>query len=161
MEKQARCELQSSADFIGIRESRRIECEYTLSGESFFDQGAFPDEIGRYSYPVDIHPMTADAEGMENFEKSIQLRHGKGESYSIPYGAIVAKDKDNLFVAGRSIGADRAMQASVRVIPGAYITGQAAGIAAALCARDGRTAHDLDVKALQKALKDAGAYLMV
>ena len=68
---------------------------------------------------------------------------------------------DNLFVAGRHVGADRAMQASVRVIPGAYITGQAAGIAAALCAKDGCDTHSLDVKALQATLKKVGAYLSV
>ncbi len=153
--------LLRSADFLGIRETRRIHTDKTLTQEAFFAKEPFPDEIGRYSYPVDIHPMTADAEGMENFEKSIQLRHGKGESYSIPYGAIVAKDMDNLFVAGRSIGADRAMQASVRVIPGAYITGQAAGIAAALCAKSGATTHSLDIALLQEKLREAGAYLTV
>ena len=153
--------LLRSADVLGIRESRRVHTDKTLTQEAFFAKEPFADEIGRYSYPVDIHPMTADAEGMENFEKSIQLRHGKGENYSIPYGAIVAKDMDNLFVAGRSIGADRAMQASVRVIPGAYITGQAAGIAAALCAKAECDAHSLDVKELQKKLKQAGAYLCI
>lgn len=153
--------LLRSADFLGIRETRRIHTDKMLTKEAFFAKEPFPDEIGRYSYPVDIHPMTPNAEGMKNFEKSIQLRHGKGESYSIPYGAIVASDLDNLFVAGRHIGADRAMQASVRVIPGAYITGQAAGIAAALCAKDDCDSHSLDVKALQKELKQAGAYLTV
>ena len=153
--------LLRSADFLGIRETRRIHTDKMLTKEAFFAKEPFPDEIGRYSYPVDIHPMTPNAEGMENFEKSIQLRHGKGESYSIPYGAIVASDLDNLFVAGRHIGADRAMQASVRVIPGAYITGQAAGIAAALCAKDDCDSHSLDVKVLQKELKQARAYLCV
>lgn len=153
--------LLRSADLLGVRESRRIHTDYTLTQDAFFAKESFPDEIGRYSYPVDIHPMKPSAEGMADFEKSIQLRHEKGQSYSIPYGSIVAKDMDNLFVAGRHIGADRAMQASVRVIPGAYITGQAAGIAAALCAKDGCDTHSLDVKALQATLKKLGAYLCI
>ena len=105
--------------------------------------------------------MTPSEKGMADFEKSILLKHEKGQSYSIPYGALVARDLDNLFVAGRHIGADRAMQASVRVIPGAFITGQAAGIAAALCGKEGCDTHSLDAKKLQTALKDAGAYLTV
>ena len=154
-------ELLRSADLLGVRESRRIHTDKVLTKEAFFGKEPFDDEIGRYSYPVDIHPMTPSEKGMADFEKSIQLRHEKGESYSIPYGAIVAKDRDNLFVAGRHIGADRAMQASVRVIPGAYITGQAAGIAAALCTKLSCDAHGLDVKMLQTALKSIGAYLRV
>ena len=153
--------LLRSADILGVRESRRIHTDKVLTKDAFFAKDPFPDEIGRYSYPVDIHPMTPSEKGMADFEKSILLKHEKGESYSIPYGAIVAKDLDNLFVAGRHIGADRPMQASVRVIPGAFITGQAAGIAAALCAKDGCDTHRLDVKKLQKALKDVGAYLTV
>ncbi len=151
--------LLRTADILGVRESRRIHTDRTLTKDAFFSKTPFSDEIGRYSYPVDIHPMTPSEKGMADFEKSILLKHERGESYSIPYGAIVARDRDNLFVAGRSIGADRPMQASVRVIPGAYITGQAAGIAAALCARYGCDTHSLNIKKLQAALRDAGAYL--
>lgn len=152
-------ELLSSADFIGIRESRRIECEYTLSGENFFDQGAFPDEIGRYSYPVDIHPMTADFQGRDDFKKSISLRHEDGESYSIPYRCLVPKKIKNVLVAGRSIGADRTMQASARVIPCCYITGQAAGVAAAVCVENGTSAAEADVTEIRRRLRENGAYL--
>ena len=153
--------LLRSADILGVRESRRIHTDRVLTKEAFFAKEPFPDEIGRYSYPVDIHPMTPNEKGMQDFEKSILLKHEKGQSYSIPYGALVARDLDNLLIAGRHVGADRPMQASVRVIPGAFITGQAAGIAAALCAEDGCDTHSLCVKKLQDALKRVGAYLTI
>ena len=153
--------LLRSADILGVRESRRIHTDKVLKKDAFFASEPFPDEIGRYSYPVDIHPMTPSEKGMTDFEQSILLKHEKGQSYSIPYGALVAKDLDNLLVAGRHIGADRAMQASVRVIPGAFITGQAAGIAAAMCAATGCDTHSLDVKKLQTELKRVGAYLCI
>ena len=136
--------LIKSADQIGIRESRRILCEYTLSVDSFFAKESFPDQIGRYSYPIDIHPMTPDRAGMAGFAQSISMRHGDGESYSIPYRCLVPKGLNNVLVAGRCIGADRAMQASARVIPCCYITGQAAGIAAAVCIEDHTAAKDAD-----------------
>ena len=141
--------LIKSADYIGIRESRRIVCEYTLTLDSFYSADSFEDEIGRYSYPIDIHPMTPDKDGMKGFVKSVSMRHEDGQTYSIPYKCLVPKGVDNLLVAGRCIGADRAMQASTRVIPCCYITGQAAGIAAAVCVEDKTSAKNADIKKIQ------------
>ena len=141
--------LIKSADFIGIRESRRIVCEYTLTMDSFFLKEPFPDEIGRYSYPIDIHPMTPDKTGMEGFAKSVSIRHDDGETYSIPYRCLIPKGIDNILVAGRCIGTDRAMQASARVIPCCYITGQAAGAAASVCVDDKTAARNADISKIK------------
>ena len=148
-----------SADFIGIRESRRITCEYTLTGETFFSDTPFTDEIGRYSYPIDMHPITADKKGMDSFQKHISMRHERGQSYSIPYRSLVPKGIKNVLVAGKCIGADHTMQATIRVIPCCYITGQAAGVAASVCVDNNTTAANADVKEIQNLLKQAGAYL--
>lgn len=151
--------LIKSADFIGIRESRRICCETMLTVDSFYEQDAFSDEIGRYSYPIDIHPMTADKKGMDGFLKSVSMRHGDGETYSIPYRCLVPKKVRNLLVAGRCLGADRQMQASARVIPCCYITGQAIGVAASVCIDNRTAAADADVSQIRAALKQMGAYM--
>ena len=146
--------LMDSANYLGVRESRRIRCVRTLSETDFSDQSQKPDEIGRYSYPIDIHPVTADSKGMADFGRSVSRRHAPGESYSIPYGCLVPLGIRNMLVAGRCVGADHAMQASVRVIPGCYITGQAAGVAAAICARDHIDTADLDVATMKEILAD-------
>ena len=76
------------------------------------------------------------------------------------YRSLAVKGLTNLLTAGRCIGTDRQMQASVRVIPGCYITGQAAGMAAAvLCGSRGNNVHDIDIRELQKKLTEMGAYL--
>ena len=142
--------LIKSADYIGIRESRRIVCEYMLSADDFYKNEAFSDEIGRYSYPIDIHPMTPDKNGMQDFVKAVSMRHEDGQSYSIPYLSLIPKKVENLLVAGRCIGADRAMQASLRVIPCCYITGQAAGCAAAVCIEDNVRAKDADISKIKR-----------
>lgn len=142
--------LIKSADFIGIRESRRIVCEYMLNVDDFFSQQSFFDEIGRYSYPIDIHPMTPDKNGMKEFVQAISMHHKKGETYSIPYRCLVPKGIDNILVAGRCIGADRPMQASARVIPCCYITGQAAGISASVCVEDNTVASEADINKIKK-----------
>lgn len=144
--------LIRSADYIGIRESKRIVCEYMLNKDDFFKKEPFFDEIGRYSYPIDIHPMTSDKDGMEGFHSSISMRHEKGGSYSIPYRSLVPKDLDNVLVAGKTIGADHYMQASVRVIPGCYITGQGAGVAASVCVSNATSCKDADVNEIKAIL---------
>jgi hypothetical protein len=101
-------ELIASGSVLGIRESRRIKCDYMANIDDYFNQADFEDEIGRYSYPVDIHPMAGTQAGMDGFAKSVSIRHKAGETYSIPYRSLVPKGLDNVFVAGRCIGADRA-----------------------------------------------------
>lgn len=150
--------LMDSANYLGIRESRRISCVKTLQISDYFDQTTKPDEIGRYSYPIDIHPMTPDKDGMEQFNRDVSTKHKDGESYSIPYGCLVPKGLRNVLVAGRNIGTDHAMQASARVIPCCYITGQAAGIAAAICSAEGCSTTELNISRLQKLLKQSERY---
>ena len=124
--------LCGTAAILGVRESRRITCDYTLNVNDFISRAVFEDEIGRYCYPVDIHVMNTDKKEYERFEKEYEtLRFKKGESYGIPFRSLVPKSFSNVLVAGRCIGTDRQMQASVRVMPGCFITGQAAGTAAA------------------------------
>ena len=153
-------ELVCSAPQLGIRESRRVVCDYRLVLQDFLDQAVFPDEIGRYSYNIDIHANTVGLDDYELFEKEhTTYRYKVGESYGIPYRTLPVKGFSNLLTAGRCICSDRYMQSSVRVMPGCYITGQAAGTAAAICALEKVNVHDAPVKKIQKQLKKLGAYL--
>lgn len=154
-------ELVWSAAYLGIRESRRLVCDYRLVLQDFFDRAVFGDEIGRYCYPVDIHSPTNDKAGYEKFiSEHTGLRYGPGESYGIPYRALAVSGIKNLLCAGRCIGTDRHMQSSVRVMPGCYITGQAAGIAASVvCDSPEGDVHSPDVRLIQRKLKAMGAFL--
>lgn len=152
-----RLTLVETANILGVRESRRIIGDKILTVNDFYGS-VFEDEIGRYSYPTDIHNETPDANGVKQFSASISVRHDDGESYGIPYGALTPRGIDNLLVAGKCISADRQMQASVRVIPGCYITGQAAGVAASLSCEK-QDVRSFDIKELQGRLKSIGAYL--
>jgi len=55
--------------------------------------------------------------------------------WEAPYEALVPRDLDGLLAAGRCIGAAGYAWEIFRVIPAAALTGEAAGIAAALCAQ--------------------------
>ena len=151
-------ELVTTASMMGIRETRRIVGDAVLTLEHFHGRSSFTDEIGRYSYPVDIHAAKPDIGSFNQFLKDhTELRYKKVESYGIPYGCLVPQNLVNVLTAGRCVSTDRYMQSSIRVMPGCYITGQAAGIAAAMAA-DGDV-RAVDIRALQHALRDRGAYL--
>lgn len=152
--------LCSTASILGVRESRRIVCDYMLNVEDFKSRAVFEDEIGRYCYPVDIHVMSTDKTEYDRFQQEYikDLRYAPGESYGIPYRSLIPKKLSNVLVAGRCMGTDRQMQASIRVMPGCFLTGQAAGAAAAL-ASDSENVRSVDYRALQKELLKLGAYL--
>ncbi|MBN1556484.1 MAG: FAD-dependent oxidoreductase [Phycisphaerae bacterium] len=153
-------ELVATGSLLGVRETRRIEGDYVLNIDDFQSRAIFDDEIGRYSYPVDIHVARPDKESYEAFQKEYTtLRLGKGESYGIPYRILTPRGLKNLLVAGRCVSTDRQMQASIRVMPGCYITGQAAGAAAAMAAKHRLDTRGIDIRELQKTLKALGAFL--
>ncbi len=153
-------ELVSTASLLGIRESRRILGDYVLCLDDFRSRASFDDEIGRYAYPVDIHASKPDAEDFAAFEREFEeFRYGPGENYGIPYRSLIARGLENVLVAGRCISSDRYVQGSIRVMPGCFITGQAAGVAAALAARAGGGVRDVPVRNLQSRLHGMGAFL--
>lgn len=153
-------ELTATASLPGIRESRRITGDYILDLDDYKARAVFEDEIGRYSYPIDIHPASTAQTDQEEFKKLIHgLHYNPGESYGIPYRILTVKNFKNLLNAGRSVSADQYLQGSIRVMPGCFITGQAAGLAAALACENRNNIRQVPITELQKKLKKNGAFL--
>jgi hypothetical protein len=158
------CEQMShiaTASILGVRETRRILGEYVLNVDDFVACRSFDDEIGRYNYPIDIHRSTPSLQDYEQLVEEFTrgYRLSTGESYGIPYRSLLPRGADNLLVSGRCISTDRLVQGSIRVMPCCFITGQAAGTAAALCGMQDIATSELDVGLLRRTLKDRGAYL--
>lgn len=153
--------LVETAALMGVRETRRIRGDYVMTLDDYMKRAVFPDEIGRYAYPIDIHPSSADKAAYERHREEFDrlYKYGKGESYGIPYRILCAKGVRNLLVAGRCVSTDQKVQASIRVMPACYVTGQAAGFAAAMAAGGAGDVHAIDVARLQRKLADFGAYL--
>ena len=125
--------ISGIAPMMGIRESRRVVGEYILTAEDHQTCRKFDDTIARNRYPVDIH-----------LDKSVDFKPlPKGDFHDIPYRCLVVKGFDNLWVAGRCLSADFVAQSSVRIQPVCRAMGEAAGIAAALCAQRDIAAQDL------------------
>ncbi len=79
--------------------------------------------------------------------------------FQIPYGTLVPSKVENLLAAGRCISAEFKVADITRLIPVCWATGQAAGIAAALCIQDQCKPRNVNVAKLQNLLKQQGAYL--
>ncbi len=151
----------TTASLIGIRESRRIKGEYVLTIDDYLARREFPDQIGIFNKFVDIHPYDTSEEEYQRFmaEKDKRLRLGEGEWFGLPYGILVPKGWENLWVAGRCASSDVAVHGSIRVQPAASLMGQAAGTAAAQSVRTGQTANALDTRELVQTLRAQKAIL--
>jgi len=150
----------ASGSYLGVRESRRITGDYELNIDDFMNMASFDDEIGRFSYPVDIHIANPDKESYEKFRKEHEtMRYKSGESYGIPYRILLPKKLANVYVAGRCVSADKKMQSSIRVMPACFIMGQAAGIGAAIAVKTTGETRSVDIRELQGKLKEIGGYL--
>jgi hypothetical protein len=79
--------------------------------------------------------------------------------FQIPYGALLPKTVDNVLAAGRCISCAPDLIDRARLIPVCMVTGQAAGVAAALAAKSGVRPRDVPVADIQKVLRGQGAYL--
>lgn len=139
--------LAATAASMGIRESRRIKCDYTFVADDWVARKEFADNIGRNCYYIDVHSK----EGVR------YPRYKKGESHGIPYRCLTPIGLSNVIVAGRCISTDHASLGSLRVMPPAMVTGEAAGLAAALACKMSRPdVHSVDVNKLRKRLAEEG-----
>ena len=122
------CEI---APMLGIRDSRRITAEYILTGQDVLNHARFDDYIAVSNYPMDVH----DAGYKEYGEKRYKDCDTKEHYYHVPLRSLIVKGLDNLFVAGRCIGADFLAQSTIRIQFTCRATGEAAGISAALAVK--------------------------
>ena len=151
----------TTAPLMGVRESRRIVGLYELCVADYQARRKFPDQIGVYNYPIDIHVKNASAKEYDRYHKEFHEvgRPKPGESIGLPYGMLVPKGWKNLWVAGRCASMDVQVHGAFRVQPAAVMMGQAAGTAAVQSVRTGQPACDLDTAQLVETLRRQGAYL--
>lgn len=142
---------------LRLREGPRIVGEYVLTREDVANTRQFPDTIGKSSFPAGgYHVASTDTLAVNEDEENLSFPNG---SYDIPYRCLVPVKIDNLLAAGKCVSTDR--PAYLRYLQQTMVTGQAAGVAAAICARRGITPRELvkDVSELQAVLLEQGAIL--
>jgi hypothetical protein len=145
-----RARLTGLSTQIGLRETRRIEGAYCLTRDDVLGARHFADAIARCGAPIEAHHQGSDTRWEYLPDGAI---------YSCPYRSLLPKRLDSVLVAGRCLAATYDAHASVRSMATCMAMGQAAGTAAALCARSGRQPRVIDVAELQSVLRKNGAML--
>lgn len=138
-----------TAPFLGIRETRRIEGQYTMTRDDIMSCRHFDDAIAVASYPLDIHHPQGGGCTLE----------WCGDCYDIPYRSLIPRKIKNLLVAGRCISTTHEAMSAIRVMAPCMAMGEAAGRAAKMTVRKNLQPADIDVKELQAELLEKGAYL--
>jgi hypothetical protein len=128
---------------LGVRDTRKIDALYNLTGTDVREQGRFDDAIG-------IFPEFIDGFG-------ILILPTTGRYWHVPYRALVPKGVGNLLVAGRCIGGDKVSHASARNMMCCAVSGQGAGVAAAISLQREEGFDQLNIAAVQKELARQGA----
>jgi hypothetical protein len=146
-----RAYIAQSGLTVGVREGRRILGDYQLTAQDVLEARKFDDVIARGSYPIDIHNPKGSG--------TILRRLPPGEAYDIPLRCLLPQGVENLIVAGRCISGTHEAHSSYRVMPIVMATGQAAGVCAALAARNGTSPRTVPVRELQQELVRQGANL--
>lgn len=144
--------LLSTASTVGIRETRHIHGEYTLTADDVLEGLVPEDSILLASNSIDVHGRYGP---MSN--EYMPIRNGKW--YGVPYRCLVPRGVDQLLMAGRCVSATSEASAAIRVMPPCMGLGHAAGAAAAMAAREGSSVREIDVKKLQAILREQNAYL--
>ena len=135
---------------VGIRETRRIEGLYALTGEDILSSASFDDSIGINAWPMEMH---ADGRIEWAFPRDDNRTYNQ-----LPWRMLVPRKVDNLLVAGRCAAMTHEGQSAARASGGCFVMGQAAGTAAASLGSGARFA-DVDVPALQDKLAADGVDL--
>ena len=127
--------LMVSAPQLGVRHGRRLIGTARLTRD-MWDGRVAPDEIG-------VSPSLSP----------------KFANVSIPYGALVPGRTGGLLAPGRHLSCDAGSHSFMREIPQCWLTGQAAGAAAALAADHGIEPAAVPIVDLRSRLARQGVFL--
>jgi len=130
--------IMTTASQTGIRHTRRLTGVRKLASEDWKAGVRFDDEIG-------VSPSPSQ----------------KFETVSVPYGSLLPVELDGILASGRHIACDPSTQSFMREIPQCWVTGQAAGVAAALAVASDQAPREVDVDRLRAELRRQNVFLHV
>jgi hypothetical protein len=142
---------------IGVRETRRVYGEYRLTREDCLNVARFKDRVLLCGAPIEDHRPAPDGRSEETVWDYIP----NGDAYDVPYGTLVPRGRDELWMVGRCFSATHDAHASCRSMAQTMSMGQAGGLAAALSLDEDTGARTISIFKLQSQLRALGAVLEV
>ncbi len=150
-------------NYMRTREGRHFVGDYQMQFDDVVEERKFKDVIGKSAMAVSVggpfHSASYPGEAMNiNIERKMG-RPKNGGSYDLPYRSLVPKNVEDMLIVGKVASMSEDFKRDC--LPENMATGQAAGVAAAICARKGMTPRQLeqDVSELQDILAKQGAVL--
>jgi hypothetical protein len=128
--------LQNTCSQLGVRATRLLDGVKSIDKKDALKSAKLPDEVAVSGHDGLRYP-----------------------EFAIPYGSLLPKAVDNVLVAGRCISCAPDLIDRVRLIAVCFVTGQAAGVAAALAVQKKCTPRALAVDDIRNILFKQGAYL--
>ena len=129
-----------------VREARRMVGEYVMTEHDCCKRRVAPRPVAKGAYQMDSHHVRrrVGPDGFVHNEGDVEVSVDKGP-YGIAYGAITPKRAEckNLLVPV-CLSASHIAYGSIRMEPGFFALGQAAGTAAAFAVADGVAVQDVD-----------------
>ncbi len=133
-----------------LRGIQRMTINHVLN--IYGNQPLYRTGISVGDYPVDHHhACNPDAP---------KIHFPAVPSFNIPLGALIPEKIDGLIVSDKAISVSNLINGSTRLQPCVLLTGQAAGVLAALSVQNNQNVRDINIRKVQQTLLDAGAYLM-
>jgi Dehydrogenases (flavoproteins) len=146
------CRIISSANTLGVRETRRFIGEYILTDDDVTNGRKFEDAIvHNANFIIDIHNPVGggQAEGVPQHAKP----------YDIPYRCFIPVGVENLILSGRCISGTHRAHASYRVMSICMAMGQGTGIAAALSVKEKTPPRYLPASRVRNRLIELGVQM--
>ncbi len=134
-----KAKLRNFGMTLGVRDTRKIIGKYCLTSTDCKNQARFNDSIGIFPEFIDGY--------------AVVILPTSGRYFHVPFGCLVSPDVDNLLVAGRCVAGDMISHAAMRNMMACCVTGQGAGVAAAVSVKLEQSIHNLDIKMVQDELK--------
>ena len=145
--------ITSVAGETGVRETYRVVGRAVVTVDDYLSGRVFDDAVCYSYWMIDTHNRDKG--------KSYTCLLEKGRVATVPYRALLPEGVDDLLVAGRAVSSDHLANGALRVQMSCMAMGQAAGEAAALAAKAGVRAHEIDVALLRRRLAASGAIVPV
>jgi hypothetical protein len=140
-----------------IREGRRVKglVRFNINNiaKPFEGDALYRTGISVGDYPIDHHHKKNEAAPQH-------LEFYAVPSYNVPLGALIPQTMDGLIVAEKGISVSNVVNGTTRLQPVVMLTGQAAGVLAALCVLQKKQPRNISIRAVQNKLLNAGAYII-
>lgn len=146
------CRLKSSGTTLGVRETRRITGDETVT-DADVEQGLHYDDAVVHNawFLIDIHNPAGGGQAEGHSQPA--------QPYDIRYGCLLPRGVENLMTAGRCISGTHRAHASYRVMTVCMAMGEAAGVAAALAVKSGKTPREVGAAEVRWVLTQRGVEL--